>query len=148
MVALLPNVRRGGGGHNLHNMNDPGHMLANISNLLVFRTRSRMILKWYGSFGFNVYKVCINDDLTYYTPKSNLFSYTFLWGQLETNHLKIKWFAANYPTETGLSLYENIDPKRMSAPFPGPCIGFHFCYLKLLGLSKQTQIWSLHGKGE
>ena len=66
--------------------------------------------------------VCSNDDprltLTYFTAKSKLFSYAFIWVKLLKSFNGRNLQQMTRVTK-GVCLYKNSDPKGLSAPAPG-----------------------------
>ena len=70
--------------------------------------------------------VCSNDDprltLTYFTTRSNLVSYAFIWGKLRKSFNGRNLQQMTRVTK-GLCLYKNSDPKGLSAP----ALGLYTC---------------------
>ena len=64
-----------------------------------------------------------NDDprltLTYFTARSNLNSYAFIWGKTVTKSFNGRSLQQMTRVTEGLCLYKNSDPQRLSAPDPG-----------------------------
>ena len=92
----------------------------NPSKIFFSRTKGPMTL-WLGMlhWGLEPIIVCSNDDprltLTYFTARSNLVSYAFIWGK-SFNGRNLQQMTR---VTKGLCLYKNSDPKGLSAPAPG-----------------------------
>ena len=72
--------------------NGPGHMTKmaampiyskNLKNLLLWNQKAYDLETWYAALGAQVLPSCSNDDpwltLTYFTARSNLVPYAFVW---------------------------------------------------------------------
>ena len=68
--------------------------------------------------GLKFSKVYINDyaclTLTYFKPRSDLFSYAFKWGKAVTQ----SFIAANNKIDRKFMFLKNVDPRGWSAPVP------------------------------
>ena len=59
-----------------------------LKNLLLRNQKADDLESWYAASGFKYYQVCLNDDpeltLTYFTARSNLVPYAFVWEKGKT----------------------------------------------------------------
>ena len=96
----------------------------NPSKIFFSRTKGPMTL-WLGMWHWDLRPiiVCSNDDprltLTYFTARSNLVSYAFIWGKLLESHL-IEETYSKWPEWQKIYVYIKIlTPKGLSAPASG-----------------------------
>ena len=88
------------------------------------RTKGPMTL-WLSMWHWNLRHiiVCSNDDprltLNYFTARSNLVSYAFVWGELLESHLMEKNLQQMTRGTKGLCLYKSSEHKGLAVPAPG-----------------------------
>ena len=92
-------------------------------NLLLQNKRANDLVAWYVAWGLGHKIVCSNDDpkliLTYFTPRSNLVSYAFIWGKLLESLLMQETYS-KWPEWQKFYVYITILTIRgLSAPCPG-----------------------------
>ena len=63
-------------------------MIKTLKNLLLQNQKANDLESWYVASVFQYYQVCSNDDpkltLTYFTARSNLVPYAFVWAKGKT----------------------------------------------------------------
>ena len=92
----------------------------NPSKIFFSRSKRPMTL-WLGMWhwGLGPIKVSSSLRLFYFTARSNLISYAFIWGKLLESHLIEETYSKWPEWQEVLCLYKNSDPKGLSAPAPG-----------------------------